>query len=788
MNTGRLIFLLIALILLPIASLHAWEIVPGRTNVNSVAADANEQKLVVFLQYGGYWLSEDGGQNWLPINEAVNPDNRAAFSQDIAVVDALADTIVTRNSFWDFPVRNRPRKQMSMSADGGQSWELPSVQGHTTNNEFMIVNHADHQNLMYLSSDHLYRSFDFGLTWSESIEVDWRANQKSSFVQDAANDSGWFITSYLFQNQPSGVILSTDNGETWEGAFEPQEVYSQYDMIDMPDIDRLSNGDLLVTVGSSVSNNQPLDSFLRSTDDGDTWVEEYPLPENFIPMQLIESAGDPGYLLVAGRHGFTRGLHYLYESQDFGHHFRPLQSDALESVISPAYLSNNQFNSATYVSTEGNGAWKTADGGETWTEFPTPEVGSLSRSVIREEFTSHVSEVGATVYVKRDTDPDYFTFDYPYPSSDSTQTAFPLLSAQGDLLRGAVLRVSIATREGYFYVAESDDGGLTWMDPIVSIPYSFFIHEHPLSYCLDNGQHYYFLTGLINDSNDWGAYISSDEGLTWSTVEIIVQGSVPQAFYTVKDDYIYAVRYGDGVDRKPIGGGEWESLNHPNPTYLHATNASVIDEEIEGMYTFSSVFGYKYLDGEWEQLGVLPYPSVGFAGAIPQPGTDPVLFVTTFGNPHVYVSYDGGYEWDVIANPQPFESQMMRTNNVIYDQWRNRLWLNTPLGMMWEDAALFTGVEETDPQVPTTHELLHVYPNPFNSQATVMVRLDQPHDVTLTLFNTLGQEVRTLVDERMVAGEHAVAIETDGLASGTYFVRLMTVDGLAATRKIELVR
>jgi subtilisin-like proprotein convertase family protein len=88
--------------------------------------------------------------------------------------------------------------------------------------------------------------------------------------------------------------------------------------------------------------------------------------------------------------------------------------------------------------------------------------------------------------------------------------------------------------------------------------------------------------------------------------------------------------------------------------------------------------------------------------------------------------------------------------------------------------------------------LLGGYPNPFNSSTTVRYRMPREATVNLTLYNTLGQEVRTLISGPVPAGEH-VAV-WDGrdahganAATGMYLVRL-EAGGRLATGKLLLLR
>ena len=78
-------------------------------------------------------------------------------------------------------------------------------------------------------------------------------------------------------------------------------------------------------------------------------------------------------------------------------------------------------------------------------------------------------------------------------------------------------------------------------------------------------------------------------------------------------------------------------------------------------------------------------------------------------------------------------------------------------------------------------------PNPTAMSTTVSYVLDRPGHVVVEVFNTLGERVAVLVDERQSAGEHRVAVATDGLAAGVYVYRL-SVDGASASRRMVVAR
>jgi uncharacterized lipoprotein YddW (UPF0748 family) len=75
---------------------------------------------------------------------------------------------------------------------------------------------------------------------------------------------------------------------------------------------------------------------------------------------------------------------------------------------------------------------------------------------------------------------------------------------------------------------------------------------------------------------------------------------------------------------------------------------------------------------------------------------------------------------------------------------------------------------------PRGTELEQNYPNPFNPVTAIGYRLSAISDVDLSIFNLLGQKVKTLVSERQPAGNYKIEWNATGYASGVYIYRLKT--------------
>jgi hypothetical protein len=89
--------------------------------------------------------------------------------------------------------------------------------------------------------------------------------------------------------------------------------------------------------------------------------------------------------------------------------------------------------------------------------------------------------------------------------------------------------------------------------------------------------------------------------------------------------------------------------------------------------------------------------------------------------------------------------------------------------------------------MPKKFVLQQNYPNPFNSTTQIAFSLPSPEKVTLSIFNTIGQKVKTLIDDNFPAGNHSVRWKPEAVPSGLYFYQF-TSGAYAVTKKMMLLR
>ncbi len=95
------------------------------------------------------------------------------------------------------------------------------------------------------------------------------------------------------------------------------------------------------------------------------------------------------------------------------------------------------------------------------------------------------------------------------------------------------------------------------------------------------------------------------------------------------------------------------------------------------------------------------------------------------------------------------------------------------------DNTRVVSIESPGDEIPVAFALEQNYPNPFNPSTTIEFALDKTQHVTLSVYDLLGQEVRTLVDGVQPAARYSVSFDASDLASGAYLYVLRTEEQTA---------
>ncbi|UCE06699.1 MAG: FG-GAP repeat protein [bacterium] len=112
---------------------------------------------------------------------------------------------------------------------------------------------------------------------------------------------------------------------------------------------------------------------------------------------------------------------------------------------------------------------------------------------------------------------------------------------------------------------------------------------------------------------------------------------------------------------------------------------------------------------------------------------------------------------------------------------------------LYEGSADITvGIKKQAANVPSSYSLKQNYPNPFNPETVIEYNLDKPGQVVLKIYNNLGQEIKTLVNEKEATGFHKInwdGTDSNGqkVGSGIYFYKI-EAEGHQFSKKMVMIK
>jgi hypothetical protein len=272
-----------------------------------------------------------------------------------------------------------------------------------------------------------------------------------------------------------------------------------------------------------------------------------------------------------------------------------------------------------------------------------------------------------------------------------------------------------------------------------------------------------------------GAYRTTDGAAVWTSLNNTLPDTDVYAL-AIQGTNLFAGTGGMGVFLSTNNGINWTPVNNGVSNALVASFANI------GPYMFLGT-GYNYPvgifrtsnnGGIWEQVS----GTNGWAFSVV--GNN--LFVGTEQGV-VLLTRNYGPTWDTVDYGWPLEiaHSFVQKDGDLYAGTASNGVFRRPLSEM------LSGVEEQQKELLSRFSLNPNFPNPFNPSTTITYSLPHASNVTLTIFNPLGQQIATLLNERQNPGVHSTTWNAEGHASGVYYYQLRAGEYMV-TRKLILVR
>jgi rhamnogalacturonan endolyase len=235
--------------------------------------------------------------------------------------------------------------------------------------------------------------------------------------------------------------------------------------------------------------------------------------------------------------------------------------------------------------------------------------------------------------------------------------------------------------------------------------------------------------------------------------------------------------------------GLWDDVP-PNLTYVVGSSSDANDWYYAQTKPGSWTVQFN-LDQSFTGDAVL---TIGIAGAANDPlvevyVNDSKQTTLSFGNDRsVYRSANTGGKHQI--KPITFPANLLKTgeNTVVF----KLLSVGNRGGLMYDVVKLeagdpVTSVNMTDTDQPEHYYLEQNYPNPFNPVTRITFSISKSALTNLTIYNSLGQEVKTLLNEYMTTGHHQIEFDGSALPSGVYFYQLRS-DSFLQVKKMLLIK
>jgi len=145
-------------------------------------------------------------------------------------------------------------------------------------------------------------------------------------------------------------------------------------------------------------------------------------------------------------------------------------------------------------------------------------------------------------------------------------------------------------------------------------------------------------------------------------------------------------------------------------------------------------------------------------------------------------SRNSGIDWESFNEGLP-----VGNGGILAINSTGQLFLTMDFEGIYKTIESTTDIESKTENLPEEFALSQNYPNPFNPSTTIKYQLPHSEKVTLKVYDILGEEIRTLLDEEKSAGSYEVTFDSSELTSGVYFYSLQS-GSFIDTKKMTIIK
>jgi photosystem II stability/assembly factor-like uncharacterized protein len=575
-----------------------------------------------------------------------------------------------------------------------------------------------------------FRSFDGGNSWQEinppsSVNVFASGSQNQIFI--GTND---------------GVYLSTNSASTWTARN------SGIENIIINDLGIDANGDLYA--GSSQ------DGIFYSSDEGLSWsTRNTGLGSLKITSIHIAPNGD----IYAGTE--EQGV---YRSTDKGITWMPVNGSLPDLRVRTIATG---MNSELYIGTEGSGIFKSTDHGATWAaknQNINIQYLNAGLRLISNDFL--LGTQGSGIFQSPDGQSGWTAKNNGLTNLLVTDFA---VGNSGDVFAGT-----------YAGVFRSSDAGENWSAANTGIENKGIVQlERDPSgrlYALTNAQPMATL------------FYSDDNGNSWNSIPIGMNDIFIESMAVSSQGYLFLSGFNLFLEGIVLissdGGNTWSDTALTSFSPSGGTLAIDNSDRLYAVFSGESLFYTDNNETTWSTINASGLPNSSKVNHLAFDSNNHIYAATQSNG--IYYSENAGSNWTAINGGLPATNGYYPSFNFLYVDPADVVFGGTSDDGLFIGNSVTTAIDDSG-NFSTQFSLQQNYPNPFNPATTIGFTIADQAFVKLAIYDLLGREVATLINEEKSPGDYTIEFDAAKLSSGIYFYRL-EAGNFKQTRRMILMQ
>ena len=720
-----------------------------------------------YNETAGVFLSTDNGSSWTPIYSSLMNYGVSSLVIDTNGTDSFNLFAGTGNGVY-------------LSTNNGTSWT--AVDSGFTNLRVysLTLNGSD---LFAVTKDGLYLSRNNGTNWKQV---------NSTLVSNVINCLTFIGTNLFAGTDFGGVYLSTDNGTSWT-QINSGLIPGSLSRIPYPAVSSFA------VIGTNLFAGTDNGVFL-STNNGTSWlVDSSGIGSESISSLAVVPNGKGGTNLFAGTYPTSFNENGgVYLSTNNGTSWMQVNSGLTNHNITALFVCpdssgyTNLFAATHTGPGDDGGLFLTTNNGTDWINVNSgPAFTKVNVSAFVVSGTNFLA--GSTygdLYLSTNNGTSWSTINSGFKPGNpiSSFAVYPNETGGTNLIAGIGSYNNSRGGDGVYL---STNYGANW-SRIDSGLTEFNITSLAVSPNGSGGTNIFAGTiyPIQNDYDNGGVFLSTNNGTSWTEVDSNLALSLLTTSLIVCPNEmggtnLIAGTLDHGIYLSTNNGTSWSKANMGSYNNYSIYCLTVSPDGKGGTNVFAGGDGVFFSNdngASWTEVNSgFPSNSVVWSLASSPNGIGSTnLFAGTIYT-GVYLSTNNGTNWNAVNTGFP-----SNTNITIYSLAVNGPTLfagasldgNFPLGGVWKRplSDMITAVDNNQNPLPSNYALSQNFPNPFNPTTTIKYSVPKAGLVTIKVYDILGREVTTLVNEQKTVGNYEVQFNAAKLASGVYFYRMQAGD------------